>query len=386
MLQIINKTQFKNLKAFTMKAYIKMITGLLFIAAMAMFITGFTGCSFIVPFTVLVIASMFIKTPANALHMGLAKEVWQTDIVDNLFKDNQFAEMAFNADGYVLGGAVVHVPNAGAPLGSKKNATAFPIQGVQRTDADVVYPIDKYFAPPIFVQNVEQAELAYDKRQSVAGEQQAQLIQDAMDGLLYNWSWKTTLAIGANNNASNYVLTTGDTTATDIVSGATGTRKVFTKAVFSQIVKNMNAANIPAAGRVALLTAFHHQQFLDTLSDAERTNFNAFADMSKGVVGEYLGFKFMMRSTVQYWRKTGLVWAPVDTQADAFAASDKSNDSAASLIYQVSCVERARGDVNVFDNAGRAEYYGDLMSADLRFGGRQRRNAGVYAVIEDIAA
>jgi len=363
---------------------IKFVTSLLLTLSAAILIGNLFQFNLGAFILVLFVTGLLFKMPKGVSLMAIQKEIWQNDIVGNLFKNNQFAEAAYNADQYVLGGAVVHVPNAGAPLASQKNATVFPITGVQRTDSDVIYPIDKYFQAPQFVQNVEEAELSYDKRQSIMGEQQAQLIQDSMDGFLYNLAWKTPAVIG--NTKANYVLTTGAPTATDVVPNAVGSRKVFTQDVFSAIVKAMNAANIAGDNRIALLTAYHHQQFLDSLSDAAKTGFNAFADMKNGVIGMFLGFKFMMRSTVQYWRNTAGVWAPVDTQAAGFTASDKSNDSAASLIYQASCIERARGDVKVFDNADRAEYYGDLMSCNMRFGGRQRRSAGVWAVIEDIAA
>ena len=49
-------------------------------------------------------------------------------------------------------------------------------------------------------------------------------------------------------------------------------------------------------------------------------------------------------------------------------------------------MERAKGNVDIFDNQNRAEYYGDIFSMELRLGGRQRRGAGVYAVVEDLVA
>lgn len=359
-----------------------MITGLLFIALMAMFITSFTGCPFIVSFATLVTVSVFVSTPKGALRMAVEVEVWQNDIIGNLFKDNSFAAKAVSADQYVLNGKIVHIPRAGAPSASVKNPNAFPINAVQRSDDDIFYPLDVYAQPPKFVQNVEQAQLSYDKRQSIMGEQMSQLIEDAMNGVLIRWQFKAT-TIGTD--PANYELTTGGNTAAT-APNATGQRKLFTKDVVGKIKLRMDIANIPADGRYAVLTANHYQQFLDSLSDAAQTNFYRLADMQKGVIGSYLGIQFMMRSTVSVWRKTGAVWAPVDTQAAGYAASDQTGDSAASLFWQESCVERARGDIGVFDNPGRAEYYGDVMSMNMRVGARQRRTEGVIALIEDIVA
>jgi hypothetical protein len=74
----------------------------------------------------------------------------------------------------------------------------------------------------------------------------------------------------------------------------------------------------------------------------------------------------------------------VDEQDPAYAADP--SDRAASLFYSDNSVERAKGEVSVFDNPGQALYYGDVFSAYIRLGGRTRRANGVYAVVEDIAA
>lgn len=356
------------------------ITSLLFIALMAVLISSIYDMSAPALFIGLLLASVFMIPRKGHATMAVQKEIWQNDIIENLFKDNHFASRAFNGDQFVIGGTIVHIPVAGAPTKSKKNVTNFPITAVKRADSDVVYVLDTYYQEPKHVEKVEQYELSYDKRQSIMGEQMSQLIEDAMEGLLYRWGWQG-VNIGAT--AGLTVMTEGGQTAATI-SGATGNRKLFTKALVGKIKLMFDRENIPAKGRVALLTADHYQQFLDSLSDAERTNFYRIADMEKGVIGTYLGFEFMMRSTVQRWRKDGLVWKPVDIQADAFEASDKTGDSAASLFYQDNCVERARGDVNVFENTDNAEYFGDIFSMNMRLGGRQRRTKGVISVIEDV--
>lgn len=357
---------------------LKSFTSLMFVVLMAFIIANLFALPFAGVLIALIVLS-FVPMQKGAAFMAVTVEIWQKDIIDNLFKNNEFAGRATSEDQYVIGGKVVHIPVAGVPDKSQKNVTSFPINAVKRTDSEILYSLDNYYQIPKFVEKLEQYELSYDKRQSIMGEQQAQLIQDCMDGLLYRWS-----LTGTNmTSPGNYVLTTGASTTTDILTGATGGRLTMSKAVFSTVKKAMDNANILNTGRVALLTANHYQQFLDSLSDVERTNFYRVADFTKGVIGTYLGFDIMMRSSVQRWRKTTGIWAPVDEQDPAFAAG--VNDSAASIIYQQNAVGRARGDVNVFDSAGRPEYYGDLFSMNMRLGGRQRRAIGVYSIIEDIA-
>lgn len=363
--------------------YIKFITGLLFTAMFAIFVASLLSVPFAPVVIVMLLIGFIIPKPEGLLR-AVTVEIWSKDIIDNLFKNNEFAEVAFNADQYVVGGKIVHIPQAGAPDASIKNLDTFPQDAVKRTDSDVLYALDTYYQKPKFVEKVEQYELSYGKRQSIAGEMNMQLIQDSMEGLLYRWGWKAPNAVGTT--PINVVLTVGSNTTVDLISGATGTRKTFDKSVFGTIKKAMDNANILTDGRVALLTANHYQQFIDSLSDAAQTNFYRFADMQKGVIGMYLGFKVMMRSSVQRWRLVAAVWTPVDEQATGFGASDQTGDSAASLFYHPLSVERARGDVNVFDSAGRPEYYGDVFSMNMRLGGRTRRAAGVYAVVEDIVS
>jgi hypothetical protein len=120
--------------------------------------------------------------------MALQKEIWEKDIIENLFKDNEFANRAFNADQYVLQGKVVHIPVAGTSAVIKKNLTSFPQTAVNRTDSEITYAIDNYYALPRQIQDMEKYELSYDKRQSIVGEDQKQLIQTAMEGLMYRWA------------------------------------------------------------------------------------------------------------------------------------------------------------------------------------------------------
>lgn len=351
----------------------KSINALLFSVLLALLVSLVFGFNPIICVSASVVISAFIPSPKGVAMMAIQREIWERDIVGNLFKNNEFAKRAFNADIYVLEGKVVHIPVAGVPSTINKNVTVFPVAAVKRTDADIIYSIDTYYSTPRHIERIEQYELAYDKRQSVLGEDQAAIIQAAMNGLLYRWA----------PPAANVVLTLGAATAATI-AGATGNRKLFTKAAFSTIKLSMDRVDIPFAGRVALLTADHYQQLLDSFSDVEKTNFHQLADATNGIIGRYLGIDIMMRSSVNRYRKVAGVWTPVDEQDPAFPASDQTGDSAASLFYYDQATERALGTVQMFDGVNRPEYYGDIYSFILRMGGRIRRAAGVFAVVEDI--
>ena len=76
--------------------------------------------------------------------MAIQKEIWTKYIQENLFKDNEFLNYAFNADQYVLEGKVVHIPNAGSTANVVKNRTTLPATVIQRADVDITYSIDEF--------------------------------------------------------------------------------------------------------------------------------------------------------------------------------------------------------------------------------------------------
>lgn len=311
--------------------------------------------------------------------MALQKEVWKQDIIANLFKNNQFAQRCVNADNYVLGGKVVHLPVAGKATKSKKNLITFPQVATNRADTELTYVLDKYYQLPKTIENLEQAELSYDKRQSVAGEMESQLIEDSMEGLLL--AWNPTQVAGSNS----VLLTAGDDTSADTISGAAGvSRKTFTKQAFKDAAKYFSIAKLGNAPKVALLNSIHYYEFLESLSEGEKTAVGKVADMSTGIVGSYMGFDIYMRSSVGIYRQVNGLLVPQDFNADDYVAGD--TDANGSLFYADQAVERALGEINMFDDTANPLYYGDILSMDLRAGGRIRRPEGVISVVDKVTA
>jgi len=348
---------------------IRSVSGLLFIALFALVIASFTGFNVVMVGGVMLAAS-FINTPTGVFNLG-NPQVWENDILKNLFKNNDFAKRAYNADQYVLATKVVHIPRAGKPSAVTKNLTQFPAAAVVRADDDVTYPIDSFYSTPRVIPQIDSYELSYDKRQSAVGEDTQNLIDTCMDGLLYNWG---PLVL-------NTVLTTGPSGPATL-PGATGSRLGVTSASLQKIKIQMDKAKIMAAGRVVLFTADHYNQFFNQLTEGEKTNFGRVANVATGIVGNYLGFDIMMRSTVLRYRGADAAITKVDEYDPAFATSDQSLDRAASLVYNDMCAERAFGAVEMFEQANHPGYYGDVFSFLLRMGGRIRRDAGVWAIVE----
>ena len=134
----------------------KIFTSILFVLATALLVATVFEFNPLATTTALVGASVFIKMPQGVSLMALQKEIWQSDIIENLYKDNAFATKAFNGDQYVLAGKVVHIPVSGTAAVIKKNLTSFPQTAVNRTDSEITYSLDNYYALPRQIQKLEQ--------------------------------------------------------------------------------------------------------------------------------------------------------------------------------------------------------------------------------------
>ena len=113
-----------------------------------------------------------------------------------------------------------------------------------------------------------------------------------------------------------------------------------------------------------LLDAVMYNQLLSSLSESEAAAFNASVDAQRGIVGKLYGFDFYMRSTV----------FRVVAAGTSMASSTAATDSAAGLAWQEDCVSRALGNHELFENEKDALFYGDVMSALVRAGGKYIRN------------
>lgn len=304
--------------------------------------------------------------------MAVQKEIWVQDIIEALYKDNQFLTKAVNADSYVLAGKVVHIPQAGAASGVVKNRTALPAAVVQRNDTDVTYALDEFTTNPILIPNIDTLQLSYNKRQSVMSQDQSALNDSVADWMLRNW---------APAGASQILRTLGAARAGEANATVTGNRKMFTKDSILALQKKMNKQGIPKSGRILLLPS----EFLGDLeSDADlmKRDTAKELDLENGVVKRLYGFEIYERSSVLTYNAAG---TPVVKDPGAAGAA---TDNAAALAWHPSVVERALGTVKMFDSVDDPTYYGDIYSFLLMSGGRQRRadGLGIFSIVEDTAA
>jgi hypothetical protein len=348
------------------------ITAVLLFATSAAFggtIATLTGLP-VVPTVGVVFAGSSILHLSNIERTGMAfmaidAEVWSRVLVENLFKDNQFLNAAFNADEYVLNGAVVHIPNAGSKPTVVKNRSSFPGTAVRRTDTDTTYALDTYTTDPTHITKREQEAIAYDKVTNILSEHIATLSEVISDAMLEKWSATA---------AGNIVRTTGANVAAHAAS-ATGNRKKLLKDDIKALQTAMNKANVLKTDRYLLLDSEMYGQLQDD-ADLIKRDTGAELDMKNGIVMRLYGFQLFERSTALRYDNAG---TPVPIAYDAAGAAAHN---AAGLAWQKNCVERALGTTTIFQDPNNPLYYGDVYSALVTMGGRIRRSAGVFSLVQ----
>ena len=296
--------------------------------------------------------------------MAISVEMWQPIIKEELYSSNAFLQHLKNADEYVVGGKIVHIPQSGGPANVERNRSVFPATTRRRIDTDVTYVLDDFSTDPDHIHDAEKVELSYVKTQSVIRENTGFMMQEAGDWTIYNSL--------RNATAAQVIETTGVAAAAS-ASDATGDRKILTRADLRRAKVMLNKQNVPRAGRYLLLSS----EMIDHLA-ADKDLVYAFQktyDLKTGVIAEIEGFMLLERSKVINIAADGTIKTP-----DAATAVD---DNDAAFFWQTDFVEKALGDYTMYDNYGRAEYYGDIFSFRLRLGGRAcRADQKGYGIIQ----
>lgn len=284
--------------------------------------------------------------------MALNKEIWIESIVGNLFADGTFLGRSVNHSSFV-DNKTVHVPNAGSAPEVTKNRAVFPATASGRTDYDLDYSIAEFTTAPFRISNAEEVELSYDKRESIVGACREALAEAVANDVLESW-------VPASFEK---VVTTGSGVAPHLTS-QTNNRKAVAIADILAVKKLFDKNNIPQEGRCFMLDYEMYNQLLGALSESQANAFLATADASKGIVGKLFGFDFYMRSNVLRCNSGGT----------ALASSAAATDQAAGIAWYDKAVSVALGQTEIFETQNDPTYYGDILSALVRAGGKYMRN------------
>ena len=305
-------------------------------------------------------------------------EIFAAYIVEKLRRTNPHLAFAFDESRFVLAGAVVHIPQAGKSPDVVKNRNVFPATAVMRGDSMISYALDVYSTDPVHVTWHEGAEISYDKLDSVLGDIVGTLIETVGDNMLYNWihGLKKT-ATGYTDDIipdANIISTTGAATAVNPTDGQTGTRKALSYKELTMAQAMLDKANVPQDGRYAMLESYMKQQFIDSLSPNMMAAFQQAADLRNGIVGRFAGFNILDRSSILAFASDGTPLVPGQALG--------TDANLACFCWQRDSVAKAQGDIVNFETLRDPQYYGDVFSALVKFGGRCRREdwKGVLAI------
>lgn len=307
---------------------------------------------------------------------AIPQHIFNKYIVEKLRVTNPHLVCATDESSYVLDGAVVHIPNAGAKPSVVKNRKTFPASATMREDTMVLYPLDVYSTDPTHISFQEANEVSYNKLDSVLGDHVATLAESVGDNMFYNWVHGYDGASAEVTIPSSNIISATGTAAAVKEAGQTGTRKSFTYADLQAAQALMSKQNVPQTERYAALESYQLQQLINSLSSNQMAAFQQSADLANGVVGMLCGFKVMERSRVLAFTNAGVPKLP----GEAFA----STDNVAALCWQRGSVAKALGETKLFRDVDSATYYGDVVSAVVKMGGRCRRAdwAGVVAIVQ----
>ena len=307
-------------------------------------------------------------------------QVFAQYVIEKLRKSNPFLQYAVDESDKVLGGAVLHIPQAGESPRVVKNRKVFPATAVMRSDSFITMALNVFSTDPTHITWHESNEISYDKTDSVLGDHVETLMEAVGDEILYSWA----VGILANGNdnvipVTSIIRTSGESIdATE--EGQTGKRLALTYKELQKAQALMNKQNTPKNDRYLLIESYMLQQLTDSLSSNQMAAFQQTADLANGVVGKLAGFKIMERSTVLKFTAEGVPMAP--------GAEIAATTNIAALAWQKDCVSKAIGDIKAFQDIDNPEYYGNIFSALVKAGGRCRRAdwKGVIAIVQSAVA
>jgi hypothetical protein len=309
-------------------------------------------------------------------------EVFQNYIIEKLRRTNPHLQHATDESALVLGGSVVHIPQAGASPEVVKNRKTFPATAVRRGDTFVTYALDVFSTDPTHVTWHEKNEISYDLTDSVLNDHVATLAETVGDNMIFNWVRGLKYDNGTNAYVPDIIpvtariKTSGVATDVNPEDGQTGKRLAFSYKELQTAQAKMNKAGVPKEDRYAMLESYQYQQFIDSLSANQMAAFQASADLANGIVGKFAGFNVMERSSVLAFADNSTLLAPDEAL--------EADSNLASFCWQKGSVAKAAGDMKPFQDTDNPEYYGDIFSALVKMGGRCRRQdwKGIIAIVQ----
>lgn len=324
--------------------------------------------------TQIVFVALGFKSVKGFAFFALQTEVWSKDIADNLYMGNEFMKYATDHSMWV-NNKTVHVPQAGAKPGVEQNRNVLPGTITQRTDTDLTYNLANYTTDPILIQNLEELQVSYPKRQSVLMNMMETLQFVVATQTLYSW---------APSGASRIVQTSGSTSTLNLPhSTATGSRKMTTISDITKLKSILDKDNVPQQGRILLVPEYMYNVDLLNISGIVQAYQFGQAVAPTGVVARLMGFDIMIRAEVLVYDNTGTpIIKPIN--GDGTITTPATTDQGAALAFHPKFVCHALGSIIPYYEENSPIYYGSILSAEVNHGASKLYTAqrGVVALVQ----
>lgn len=295
--------------------------------------------------------------------MALQQEIWINDIQENLYANNLFLGQVGLDHSAFVNFKTVHIPQAGARPAVVANRSSLPATIAGRTDAEVTYSLSEYTTDPLLLPNIDTLQLSYDKRMSLLSNSIATLSDTMANKTLY--SWAPLLA--------NSVRTSGTAVATALAPSATGTRNGFVLADLRAALRILDKSNFnPNEERFLIVPADMYWQLMADAGISQYLQFGTETQIS-GKLPMLLGCKIIVRSSVVVYDTAGVIKATGDSGVPSAPAA---TDNYGALLISKSAASRALGDIKVFSQMDRPDYYGSIFSALVMHGASKLRTNG----------
>ena len=299
----------------------------------------------------------------------LVKRLFHSELTEALRADNSYMQFAKNDDAFVNNNSV-ELPHAGTDPTIAIDRGAFPGTIAQRTDAATQYLLEELSSDPTHLQFSEELKVAYNKRASILESHVNALRQKMGDRLAYKWAQNVTGAYA--------VPTSSAVTRQSSAPSGTGTVKKLQAVDLQKVRELFDNDNIPQDGRKIMMNGSMYSDLLaiDDFTHIDKYGMSVIPD---GLIGRIYGFDIFVRSRALVYDEAVGVYTIKDTETAAAAT-----DVAAAIAWHPNFVRRARGAAKVFLETDRPEYYGDIISAAVRFGGLNARSdvKGVATIVE----
>ena len=322
--------------------------------------------------TQIVFVSFGFRSVKGYVFFVLQTEVWSKDISDNLYMGNEFMNYATDHSMWV-NHKTVHIPQAGAKPNTEQNRAILPAAITQRTDTDLTYNLANYTTDPILIQNLEELQVSYPKRQSILMNMMASLQFVVSTQTLYAW---------APSGATRWVQTSGSTSTLNLPhTTATGSRKMTTIADITALKSILDKDLVPQTGRILLVPEYMYNVDLLNISGIVQAYQFGQAVAPNGVVARLMGFDIMIRAEVLVYDSNEVIKA---INGDGTLTSPATTDQGAALAFHPKYVCHALGAIIPYYEENSPIYYGSILSAEVNHGASKlyTTQKGVVALIQ----